>query len=245
MSSVAGFLLLDNVAGEVPATARIVVLGVPVDGGAARSGCEAAPDTLRRVSSTLEPLSLARGADLGNISPESDWRHALERFVRQSSDGPAIPVIIGGGAEVAEVALSAWPEVPVIVASDRLRGGLTGRDVLWLGLNGPQPAAAWDAAIGAGQRTLSARDIDDGQQPEWPDRAVLWIDAGVFDLGHAAGAADVNPGGATPEAIVRLVDQWGGTPAGVIITGATPQRDPRGVTELALATVVKRVIQHV
>lgn len=227
--------------GKIPDDARVIVLGIPEDAGAMRPGCRDAPDTLRRVTGTEDCKALPPGVDLGNTVPQSDWTDALANVSSLTQTKERIPVVLGGGPAVAETALSLWADQSIIAVTHRLCSGLQDRDVLWLGLHGPQPATVWDEAVRNGQTRLTARQIETGERPDWPDRAVLWLDAAVFDTGHAAGADGINPGGVAPEALVDLIATWTGRASGIVVSGAAPSRDPRGLTELALV----RVVQHV
>ena len=69
---------------------------------------------------------------------------------------------------------------------------LRDRKTIWVGLNGGQPADVWDQIS---QRTMAwrtARQLDEGHSDfsGMPDRAILWVDISVIDLGHAAGAVE-------------------------------------------------------
>ena len=244
MTQAESFLSFDLVDGRLPEFASVIVLGIPEDAEAIRPGCRDAPDVFRRVSLSRDGLAFTSGADLGNTAPQTDWANTLAHVSSLARAREGIPVVLGGGPAVADAALSLWGDHPVIAATPRLCASVRARDVLWLGLHGPQPATVWDDAVRAGQQRLTARQIEAGVQPDWPVLAALWIDAAVFDTGHAAGADGLNPGGVAPEALVDLLATWTGRATGIVLSGAAPARDPRGLTELALTRIVQHVLSH-
>jgi arginase family enzyme len=242
MKQIKGFLDFDLAAGEALPAAPAMLLGVPVEGGCRRAGCSAAPDAIRRASAALVSGHTVRGSDLGNLPPNEDWRGAVREFVELSIGQGSVPVLLGGGPEVAGIALEAAGALPVVAATHILRPGFAGRRVVWLGLNGPQAAPLWDAMMEGSQAFLSAHQVGAGATVDFPDHSFLWIDAAVLDTGHAAGAADVNPGGLAPNAMLNAIAPLKGRIRGVVVTGATPGRDPRGLTELVLASAIRGVL---
>ena len=65
-----------------------------------------------------------------------------------------------------------------------------------------------------------------------PDRAILWVDISVIDLGHAAGAVGLNPAGMKPETLVSVIAAMTCSWQAIVITGLAPARDTRGMSEL-------------
>lgn len=242
MTPEVGFLGFDLASGPTLAQAPALVLGVPVDGPGARSGAAEAPDAIRRASLDLARQTHVHGHDMGNLRMGADWRPAVQAFVADSMQAGRLPIVLGGAGEVADAVLEAAPEPAVIVASHVLRPGLSGRRVTWLGLNGPQEAPLWDAMTRAAQTWITARQMDEGAMPDLPDQAFLWIDAAVLDTGHAAGATGINPGGLVPDTLVAAISALKGRILGVVVTGAAPARDPRGLTEFTLAASVAEVL---
>jgi len=237
-----GFLDFEIATGQVLAPAPALVLGVPVETDRTREGCREAPDAIRRASVGLAAQSPARGRDMGNLSTGGNWRSAVQAFVELSLRQGSMPIVLGGGTDVAHAVMEAAADHAVIVASHLLRPGLSGRRVGWLGLNGPQEASLWDDMMAGPQTFLTARQMDEGATIDLPEQAFLWMDAAVLDTGHAAGASEVNPGGLTPDTLVQAMAALKGRALGVVVTGATPARDPRGLTELVLASSVAEVM---
>jgi arginase family enzyme len=242
MTHAVGFLDFDLATGEELSCAPVLLLGVPVDAGAKRGGCREAPDAIRRASAVLVCENANRGCDIGNLSIDENWRQPVRNFVLLSISQGSIPVLIGGGPEIASVALEAAEKLPVVAVTHVLRPGYTGRRMAWIGLNGPQPAQLWDAMVASSQAYLSAQQLDGGATVEYPDDAFLWIDAAVLDTGHAAGAADINPGGLAPDTLLKALAPLKKRVRGIVVTGAAPNRDPRGLTELVLASAIREVL---
>jgi arginase family enzyme len=242
MTQVRGFLDFDLVAGDVLPSAPVLLLGVPVEGGCRRAGCSAAPDAIRRASAELISEHAGQGVDLGNLTADKNWREPVREFVELSIGQGSIPVLLGGGPKVADIALEAAGMVPIVAATHVLWPGFTGRHVVWLGLNGPQSAPLWDDMMEGSQSFLTAQQLDAGATADFPDRAFFWIDAAVIDTGHAAGASDINPGGLAPAALLKAIAPLKGRIRGIVVTGATPDRDPRGLTELVLASAIRDVL---
>lgn len=244
MRQARGFLDFRLATGEALPAAPTLLLGVPVEGGGSRPGCSAAPDAIRRASGALTAAQAIAGVDLGNLPSRQGWQAPASEFVALSIGQGSVPVVLGGGPEVADITLGAAGALPVVAVSHVLRSCLIGRRVAWLGLNGPQPETLWKATIERSQSFATARQLEAGMAADLPDQAFLWIDAAVLDTGHAAGAAEVNPGGLAPDAMLRAIAPLRGRVSGIVITGATPGRDPRGLTELVLASAVQEVLRH-
>ncbi len=236
------FLDFDLAVGGVLPAAPALLLGVPVEAEGMRAGCSEAPDAIRLASASLPAGDVVKGLDLGNLPLDEDWRAPVRDITTLSIGQGSIPVLLGGGPEVASVALEAAGNLPVIAATHVLRPGLAGRNVVWIGLNGPQETRLWDDLKECSQAFLTTRQVEDGATIEYPDQAFLWIDAAVLDTGHAAGAADINPGGLAPDALLKAITSLRGRIRGIVITGATPARDPRGLTELVLASAIREVL---
>lgn len=244
MTHATAFLGFDLAAGDAPPAAPTLLVGVPFEAGCSRPGCSAAPDAIRLASAALTSESDMRGVDLGNLAPNRDWRQPVREFVELSIAQGSVPVVLGGGPEVADIAMEAACPLPVLAATHVLRAGVKGRPAVWLGLNGPQHAPLWDDVMAGPQAFLTARQLDDGGTVEFPAQTFLWIDAAVLDTGHAAGAADINPGGLAPDAFLKAIAPLKGRVRGIVVTGATPRRDPRGLTELVLASAIREVLGH-
>jgi arginase family enzyme len=198
-------------------------------------------DALRLASRELGQGVALNGIDMGNIAPAS--LGAQIDALRTDEQKPVL-VVLGGDDTVAQRAISAWHETPVIAACHRLRAGFQDRQILWLGLNGPQSEALWHPVVTADHSYLSARAVDKQVLPDWPEAALFWLDASVFDIGHAAGAMEPNSGGVTPDRLVSLLASWTGSIKAIVVTGLAPQRDPRGLTELALAAAIKGLLSN-
>ena len=242
MTHAVGFLDFGLATGEALPRAPVLLLGVPVDAGAMRGDCREAPDAIRRASTALVHETAIRGCDMGNLAIDENWRQLVRDFVLLSMNQGSLPVLIGGGPEIAGVATEAAEELPLVAFTHVLRPGFAGRRIVWIGLNGPQNAKLWDDMIASSQTRLSAQQLDAGARVEYPDEAFLWIDAAVLDMGHAAGAADINPGGLAPDTLLRALAPLKRRVRGVVVTGAAPGRDPRGLTELVLASAIREVL---
>ena len=77
-----------------------------------------------------------------------------------------------------------------------------------------------------------------------PERAVLWIDISVIDLGHAAGAVGLNPGGMKPETLVSVIGAMSCSWQAIVITGLAPARDTRGMSELAAIETLNAALRN-
>ncbi|MDH5531462.1 MAG: arginase family protein [Paracoccaceae bacterium] len=225
------------------------VLGVPseVDSGP-RVGASLAPDALRRMSQQLGIDLPANGRDLGNLDLSGDWPGVLTQLVTQMVDDDIVPVVLGGASDVASAVLQALPDLPVVAAMPLARGDVAARpeNTIWVGLNGGQPADVWDQIS---QRTMAwrtARQLDEGHTDfsGMPECAVLWIDISVIDLGHAAGAVGLNPGGMKPETLVSVIGAMACSWQAIVITGLAPARDTRGMSELAAIETLNAALRN-
>ena len=225
------------------------VLGVPseVDGGP-RSGTSLAPDALRRMSGQLETILPANGRDLGNLDLSGDWSGVLMQLVTQMVDSGVKPVVLGGASDVASAVLRALPDLLVVAAMPRARSDLIERaeNTVWVGLNGDQPAEEWDQISQRAMEWRTARQLDEGHADfsGMPERTVLWIDISVIDLGHAAGAVGLNPGGMKPETLVSVIGAMSCNWQAIAITGLAPARDTRGISELAAIETLNAALRH-
>ena len=159
-----------------------------------------------------------------------------------------MPVVLGGASDVASTVLGALPDLPVVAAMPLARRDVAARtaNTIWVGLNGGQPADVWDQIS---QRTMAwrtARQLDEGYSDtlDVPDRAVLWVDMSVIDLGHAAGAVGLNPGGMKPETLVSVIGAMACSWQAIVITGLAPARDTRGMSELAAIETLNAALRH-
>jgi arginase family enzyme len=225
------------------------VLGVPseVDSGP-RFGASLAPDALRRMTQQFGTELPANGRDLGNLDLSGDWSGALTHLVTQMVDDDIVPIVLGGASDVASAVLRALPDLPVVAAMPLARRDLIERpaNTIWVGLNGGQPADVWDQIS---QRTMAwrtARQLDEGYADfsDMPARAVLWIDISVIDLGHAAGAVGLNPGGLKPETLVSVIGAMSCSWQAIVITGLAPARDTRGMSELAAIETLNAALRN-
>ncbi len=225
------------------------VLGVPSEAGSGpRSGASLAPDALRRMTQQLGTDLPANGRDLGNLDLSVDWPGVLMQLVTQMVSHTVVPVVLGGASDVASAVLQALPDLPVVAAMPVALGDLTERpaNTIWVGLNGGQPADVWDQIS---QRTMAwrtARQLDEGHADfsDMPEHAVLWIDISVIDLGHAAGAIGLNPGGMKPETLVSVIGAMSCRWQAIVITGLAPARDTRGMSELAAIETLNAALRH-
>jgi len=225
------------------------VLGVPseVDSGP-RTGASLAPDALRKMTQQLGTDLPANGRDLGNLDLSGDWSGVLIQLVKQMVDDDIVPVVLGGASDVASTVLRALPVLPVVAAKPLAPGDVAARseNTIWVGLNGGQPADVWDQIS---QRTMTwrtARQLDEGHTDfsDMPERAVLWIDISVIDLGHAAGTVGLNPGGMKPETLVSVIGAMSCNWQAIVITGIAPARDTRGMSELAAIETLNAALRH-
>ena len=217
---------------------NVGVLGVPseVDSGP-RIGASLAPDALRRMSQQLGTGLPVNGRDIGNLNLSGDWSVTLMQLVTQMVDHGVVPVVLGGASEVASAVLGALPDLPVVAAMPLARGDVAARpaNTIWVGLNGEQPADVWDQIDQRSMAWCTARQLDEGRGDFYdiPERAVLWIDISVIDLGHAAGCVGLNPGGMKPETLVSVIGSMSCSWQAIVITGLAPALDTRGISELA------------
>ena len=220
------------------AAGDVGVLGVLIEVAAGpRFGSSLAPDALRAMAERVGTELTVPGRDLGNIEPTGDWSGTLGKLVTQMTDRGVAPVVLGGARDVAAAALDAMPDLPVVAAMPQVQGDLVARkaDTVWLGLNGAQPAEVWDKISDRAMIWRTARQLDEGSAEisQIPERAGLWLDMSVIDLGHSAGVVGLNPGGMEPETLVATVGAMACDWQVVVITGLAPARDTRGLSELA------------
>ena len=228
---------------------NVGVLGVPSEvNSGPRSGASLAPDALRKMTQQLGTDLPVNGRDLGNLDLSGDWPGALTHLVRQMVDDDIVPVVLGGASDVASTVLGALHDLPVVAAMPLARRDVAARpaNTIWVGLNGGQPADVWDQIS---QRTMAwrtARQLDEGHADfsGMPERAVLWIDISVIDLGHAAGAVGLNPAGMKPETLVSVVGAMACNWHAIVITGLAPARDTRGMSELAAIETLNAALRH-
>jgi arginase family enzyme len=228
---------------------NVGVLGVPteVDSGP-RTGASLAPDAIRKMTQQLGTDLPANGRDLGNLALTGDWSGALMQLVTQMVDNDIMPVVLGGASDVALAVLRALPDLQVVAAMPLARRDLIERptNTIWVGLNGGQPADVWDQIS---QRTMAwrtARQLDEGHTDfsDMPERAILWIDVSVIDLGHAAGAVSLNPGGMKPETLVSVIGAMACSWQAIVITGLAPARDTRGMSELVAIETLSAALRN-
>ena len=225
------------------------LLGVPseVDSGP-RSGASLAPDALRKMTGQLGTSLPVNGRDLGNLDLSGDWLGVLMQLVTQMADRDVVPVVLGGASDVASAVLAAFPDRPVVAAMPLARRDLIERpsNTTWVGLNGEQPADVWDQISQRMMDWRTARQLDEVQANtlDVPERAVLWIDLSVIDLGHAAGAVGLNPGGMKPETLVSVIGAMSCSWHAIVITGLAPALDTRGMSELAAIETLNAALRH-
>lgn len=227
----------------------VSVLGVPVEGGQGpRIGAAPAPDILRKLSKQLEINLPGKGLDLGNLSVSGDWSARLIELVQQIARRHSKPVVLGGASDVALAVLEAFPDASVVAAMPTVRPELVARqsDTFWLGLNGDQPADVWAEVDRRKQHWRTARQLDERPSGplQAPDRAILWLDMSVIDLGHAAGTIGLNPGGLKPQTLVDSVQQMTCDWQSIVITGMAPELDTRGVTELVALETINAALRN-
>ena len=227
----------------------IGVFGVPseVDGGP-HSGTSLAPDALRRMTGQLGTVLPVNGRDLGNLDLSGAWSGVLIQLVTRMVDHDVKPVVLGGASDVASAVLQALPDLPVVAAMPLLRSDVAARpaNTVWVGLNGGQPADVWEQIAQRKMAWQTARQLDEGRVEtlDLPERAVLWIDISVVDLGHAAGAVGLNPGGMKPETLVSAIGAMSCSWQAIVITGLAPARDTRGISELAAIETLNAALRH-
>ena len=231
------------------AAGSVGVLGVPgeVDSGP-RLGASKAPDALRKMTQQLEIGLPINGRDLGNLDMSGDWSGALVQLVTQMVDQNIIPVVLGGASDVASTVLQALPDLPVVAAMPQAQSHVAARseNTLWVGLNDGQAADVWDQINQRKMDWRTARQLDEGHADNLrsPERAVLWIDMSVIDLGHAAGTVGLNPAGMKPETLVSVIGAMTTSWQAIVITGLAPARDTRGISELAAIETLNAALRH-
>ena len=231
------------------AVGDVGVLGVPSEvRKGPRFGTSLAPDALRAMADrggTELPLP---GRDLGNLEPSGDWHHAVQELVTQMVDSGVVPIVLGGAEDVATSVLGAVPDLPIVAAMPQVRDDLAARkeDAVWLGLNGAQPAEVWDSISQRKMIWRTARQLDERRADvaPMPERAGLWLDMSVIDLGHAAGVIGLNPGGIKPETLVSVIGAMACDWQVVVITGLAPAHDTRGLSELAALETLVAALRH-
>ncbi len=116
-----------------------------------------------------------------------------------------------------------------------------------VGINGLQSADAWACVRQAsGARIITADAIHDGGWSlaieevgafiDAQDEVICAIDAAVLDTGYAAGTADLNVGGLTPQQLVSISTEFdvASKLAGMALLNVAPELDARGHTEQAV-----------
>ncbi len=199
------------------------------------------------------------GLDLGDINLLEARRETATKSIAlltsQILDRGGIPVVLGGDGlaadgmlqavfqEAPETALVRFaPKVPYADQTATVERGA----LLCIGVNGLQPMPAWKSVKSGDHSILTSTSIDDRGMGTANDEihaflekqgaAILHIDMGVLDTGHAAGTPIVNVGGLTPEQLLELLGAISGSElTGVVITNTAPGLDARGITEHAAA----------
>jgi arginase family enzyme len=228
---------------------NVGVLGVPSEARSGpRTGAALAPDALRKMTGQLGTDLPSNGRDLGNLDLSGDWSGVLKHLVTQMVAGDIVPVVLGGASDVALAVLRALPDLPIVAAMPVVLGDVAARpeNSIWVGLNGGQPADVWDQISQRSMAWRTARQLDEGHTDfsGMPERAVLWIDISVIDLGHAAGAVGFNPGGMKPETLVSVIGAMGCSWQAIVITGLAPARDTRGMSELAAIETLNAALRN-
>ncbi|WP_171182131.1 arginase family protein [Ruegeria sp. HKCCD8929] len=225
------------------------VLGVPSEvNNGPRSGASLAPDALRKMTQQLGTGLPVNGRDLGNLDLTGDWSGILMQLVTQMADRDIVPIVLGGASDVASAVLGALPDLPVVAAMPLARRDLTQRpaNTIWVGLNGGQSADVWDQISQRSMGWRTARQLDEGHADfsDMPERAVLWIDISVIDLGHAAGSVGLNPGGMNPETLASVIGAMACRWQAIVITGLAPSLDTRGMSELAAIETLNAALHN-
>jgi arginase family enzyme len=228
---------------------NVGVLGVPSEAKSGpRYGASLAPDALRKMTGQLGTDLPVNGRDLGNLDLSGDWPSVLMQLVTQMVDHEVIPVVLGGASDVSLAVLQALPDLPVVAVMPMVRGDVAARPAktTWVGLNGGQPADVWDQIVQRLMEWRTARQLDEGRADTLatPERAVLWIDMSVIDLGHAAGVVSLNPAGMKPETLVSVIGAMDCSWQAIVITGLAPARDTRGMTELAAIETLNAALRN-
>jgi arginase family enzyme len=228
---------------------NIAVLGVPSDeNNEMRSGTSLAPDALRSMTQQLGSDLPENGWDLGNLETSGDWPDTLIKFLTQMVNQGIIPVVLGGGSDVASAVLRSLPDSTLVTAMPVARADVAERpkNTIWVGLNGEQPADVWNQISQRGMVWRTARQLD--EEPTYsfdiPQYAVLWIDISVIDLGHAAGAIGLNPAGLKPETLVSVIGAMSCSWQAIVITGLAPARDTRGLSELVVIETLNAALSN-
>ncbi|MBU6378691.1 MAG: hypothetical protein KJS95_09190 [Gammaproteobacteria bacterium] len=187
----------------------------------------------------------ARRRDLGDAESECGLVCAA---VRRRAGRP----FLIGGTMADAVALARPSEAAALVLfSARLdlpAAHFETRDLIAIGCHDLLPASSvrtWRAAGGVIAPAVAEEPLDARLQSSLPrhggkPRAVIVVDAGVVDTGHAAGARSINVGGLTPlellSAMSLIVRRF--EVEGLAVINLDPHRDPRGHTELVAAEAV-------
>lgn len=227
----------------------LAVFGVPFEEPfGLRRGTREAPDALRRMSLRGGLTESAEGVDLGNLPVTKDWASHLGEIVSNLKSRGAIPLVLGGDDEVGAALVNAMPGLMVVAATPEVKPLLVERSpsCLWLGLNGEQNGEVWNLMQSAKHTWRTARQLDTDPQsfPVPQEDVILWIDISVLDLGLAAGAVRLNPGGIKPETLVKTLEQFSSILKGIVVTGLAPTLDPRGISELSVVESIWKIIHH-
>lgn len=206
---------------------------------------------------TLQPETAI--IDLGDLV--SPCNVDALRSVCQLIDSPgALPVVLGGARELANLCVDAIAElnrdVSVVHVSPKILAGDRGQGVktCFVGTNGLVPQNLWDEAKDADASIICAEQVHEigietavQSLQAFLDAqvSVLWhIDAAVVDSGHAAGTPDLNIGGLSPEQLLAVLDgvKSKTRPAGCVVTNVAPSFDKRGLSEFVAAEALVRVL---
>lgn len=174
----------------------------------------------------------------------------FEGLVRGVHRDEGAPAIISFSDKIVLPAAVDAPPLPLAALATATEDGCA---ALCVGVNGLQPAAAWDALDATGGRCISADALH-----EAPLRAletinafianngscVCCVDLEVVDSGHAAGTPSINVGGPAPEQLIELLSETNlsRSLAGLAITNVAPKLDARGLTELAAAEALAALL---
>ena len=227
----------------------IAVLGVPSEVNEnARAGTSLAPDALRSMAQQLGSNLPVNGRDLGNLDVSGDWPDALIPLLMRIIREGITPVVLGGATDVALAVSESLPDLPLVAAMPMARRDIAARskNTLWVGLNGGQPADVWNQISQREMVWRTARQLDEKPDCsfEIPERAILWIDISVIDLGHAAGTNGLNPAGLKPETLVSVISAMTCSWQAIVITGLAPAHDTRGLSELAAIETLKAALHN-
>ena len=228
---------------------NIGVLGVPseVDSGP-RMGASLAPDALRKMSQQLGIDLPVNGRDLGIWILSGDWSGALNAACDANGGVTLCQLFWVARQMLLRACCEALPDLPVVAAMPLARGDVAARqeETIWVGLNGGQPADVWDQISQRSMAWRTARQLDEGHTgfSSMPKRAILWVDISVIDLGHAAGAVGLNPGGMKPETLVSVIEAMTCSWQAIVITGLAPARDTRGMSELVAIETLNAALRN-